>query len=114
MCQPKQPSLSSMGCTKMGEMGGMGGNRHILIPQLPCPPRSKPVAIPKGLTTRRRGRMMSIGWQSDLKDTPELPEPLTPRLRDEPVFIFPSLGRLQGGEWKWPGNKGKEGGGKMA
>jgi hypothetical protein len=66
----------------------------------PRSPRSNPIAIPKGLTTRRRGHMMSIGWQSGLPETPEIPRPSTPRPRDEPVFIFPSSGQFQGVEWR--------------
>jgi hypothetical protein len=87
-----------------------GQVRHLPIPPLPRPPRSKPIAIPKSLTARRMGRSLSIAWGSHLEGESKISDPGTPgprdtRFREEPIFVFPSIGKMQGDQWQWPGEE---------
>jgi hypothetical protein len=88
--------------------GGAGSVRvrHLPIPEIPRPPRSKPIAIPKKLTARREGRPLSVTWDSQFEGEANILDPGTsgPRgFREEPIFMFPSVDRkIRGGQWLWP------------
>jgi hypothetical protein len=84
-----------------------GRVRHLPIPELPRPPRSKPIAIPKKLTARRMGRSLSVTWDSQLEGEAKILDPGTsgPRgFKEGPIFVFPSVDRkVRGDQWLWPG-----------
>jgi hypothetical protein len=103
----ERPRMDGTGRGGAGR-GGAGSVkvRHIPIPELPRPPRSKPIAIPKNLTDRRKGRSLSVTWDSQLEGEANILDPGTsgPRgFKEEPIFVFPSVDRkIRGGQWLWP------------
>jgi hypothetical protein len=88
--------------------GGAGSVRvrHLPIPEIPRPPRSKPIAIPKKLIARREGRPLSLTWDSQFEGEANTLDPGTsePRgFREESLFMFPLVDRkIRGGQWLWP------------
>jgi hypothetical protein len=74
-----------------------GRVRHLPIPAIPRPPRSKPIAIPKSLNARRMGRSLSINWGSHSDTGTSGPR----GFKEGPIFVFPSAEK--GDQWLWPG-----------
>jgi hypothetical protein len=102
----ERPTTGQDGTGRGGAGSVKGKVRHLPIPDLPRPPRSKPIAIPKKLTARRMGRSLSVTWDSQLEGEANILDPGTsgPRgFKEEPIFVFPSVDRkIRGGQWLWP------------
>jgi hypothetical protein len=73
-----------------------GGHCHLPVPEMPRPPHSNPIAIPRSLSGRRHSYVVPMGQQSGLPDSPEVPRPSTPISMNYPVFIFHHLGSSRG------------------
>jgi hypothetical protein len=102
----ERPTTGQDGAGRGGAGSVKGKVRHLPIPEIPRPPRSKPIAIPKKITARRKGRSLSVTWDSQLEGEANILDPGTsgPRgFREEPIFVFPSVDRkIRGGQWLWP------------
>ena len=88
---------------KVGSKRGGAGSvrvRHLPIPEIPRPPRSRPITIPK-LIARREGRPLSLTWDSQFEGEAKDLGTSGPRgFGEESVLRFPSV--VSGGQWLWP------------